>query len=48
MVELLEPDDAAAAEVDLEVLRYESLAAMPAASDKTRRDAATVAVTVIG
>jgi class 3 adenylate cyclase len=48
VMELLEPDDAAAAEVNLEVLRYESLAGMPAASDKTRRDAATVAVTVIG
>jgi class 3 adenylate cyclase len=47
VMELLEPEDVSAADVDLGELRYESLAGMPAATDKTRRDAATVAVTAV-
>jgi class 3 adenylate cyclase len=47
VMELLEPEDVGTAGLDLSELRYESLAGMSAATDKTRRDAATVAVTAI-
>jgi class 3 adenylate cyclase len=45
VVELLDADDAHAVQVDPETVVYESLASMPRATDKTRRDAATIAVT---
>jgi class 3 adenylate cyclase len=48
VMELLSADDAASVEIDLAALRYESLAGMPSATDKTRRDAGTVAVTQVG
>jgi class 3 adenylate cyclase len=45
VVELLVGGDAAAVRVDPSTVMYESLAAMPRATDKTRRDAPTIAVT---
>jgi hypothetical protein len=46
-MELLTADDAAATGVDPARLTYEPLAAMAAATDKVRRDAAAIAVTAV-
>jgi class 3 adenylate cyclase len=45
VVELLAEADAAAVQLNPSTVMYESLAAMPRATDKTRRDAPTIAVT---
>jgi class 3 adenylate cyclase len=44
LIERLDPADAVALEIDLDGLSYTSLADLPTATDKARRDAPAVAV----